>query len=236
VPAKELTETWKDFDAQDVARVDCASSMPDDLRDFIVSAEALVASHSAIFPDTLPWIRLSQAETDRTQDGMPWRGTGIEPMEYPAVCLMRKFPGSFNFFRKAGMKATHTARIRKLLKSSAGLVCVSTSDKGGSGLVAAGRLSMRLWLRLTLLGYGAQPLTISSLLMYNAKRGLLDLETRQLFGARFTDGERLFRREFKIPDAFEPVWLYRTGLSGALPASWMTLRRDIDRTLTTDGS
>jgi hypothetical protein len=92
---------------------------------------------------------------------------------------------------------------------------------------------MRLWLRLSQLGYGVQPLTISSVLMYNARRGMLDPETERIFGARYPAGERLFRREFGIPQSAQPVWLWRIGLSSPLPTSWQTPRRDVDLVLRT---
>ena len=118
-------------------------------------------------------------------------------------------------------------RLRKLLRSSAGLLCVSTQQAGFGALIAAGRLSMRLWLRLTQLSYGVQPLTISSLLMYNARNGLLDAETGRLFGPRYAQAERLFQREFGMDDDFAPVWLFRTGISTPLPETWITPRRDV---------
>ena len=231
VPEKDLLEIARKFDESNVASVDLASSFAKDLVDFIVSAESLVAEHSSIFLDTLPWIRLSQKEVARTRDGMPWRGTGIGIPEYPAVCLMRLFPRSFQLFRMAGMRAAQATKIRRLLKSSAGLLCLSTPEEGSRALISVGRLSMRLWLRLTQLGYGVQPLTIPSLLMYNAKNGLLDAETQRRFGARYPEGERIFRREFGIPASHQPVWLWRIGLSSPLPNSWQTPRRDVSALL-----
>jgi hypothetical protein len=113
VPEKELTEIWREFDENNVARVDFASPISSELLDFIVAAEALVATHSSIFPDTLPWIRLTQKEVARSRDGMPWRGTGIGPLEYPAVCLMRWLPQSFHVFRRAGMVAAELSRFQE---------------------------------------------------------------------------------------------------------------------------
>ena len=232
IPTKEIVEIWNAFDRKDMTTVGWASSIAGDLLDFIVSAESLVGTHSSIFTDTLPWIRFGREEIVRTRDGMPWRGTGVGALEYPALYLMRLFPRSFQLFKRTGMGAMQAARVRKLLHSSAGLLCLSTSEDGSAGLVSIGRLSMRLWLRLSQSGYGVQPLTISSLLMYNAKRGMLDPETERLFGARYPEGERFFRREFEIPADAEPVWLWRIGISDPLPASWQTLRRNAESLLT----
>lgn len=228
LPTKDLVAIWNEFDRKDITRVDSCSSISGDLLRFIVSAESLVGSHSSIFTDTLPWIRMSQKEIARTHDGMPWRGTGVGVLEYPALYLMHLFPQTFQILRRTGMRAIQAARVKKLVQSSAGLVCLSTSGEGSQSLVAIGRLSMRLWLRLSQLGYGVQPLTISSLLMYNAKRGLLDPETERLFGARYPEGEVFFRREFGIPEGAEPVWLWRIGISDPLPVSWLTRRRDVE--------
>ena len=231
IPTKEVAEVWDTFDEKTAARVDCTASLPHDLMDFMLDAESLVGTHSSIFPDTLPWIRFTQQELARTQDGLPWRGTGISTGEFPALYLMRSFPRTFQLFRKAGMGAIQRARIKRLLQSSAGLLCLSTAGDGVPALLTVGRLAMRLWLRLTQMGYGVQPLTISSLLMYNAKRGMLDPETQRLFGARYAAGEVLLRRDCAIPAHAEPVWLWRIGISDPLPASWLTPRRDVESTL-----
>jgi hypothetical protein len=231
IPTKDLVEIWGEFDRKDVARFDCAGSISRDLLNFIVSAESLAGRHSSILPDTLPWIRFSRKEVARTQDGMPWRGTGVGLLEYPVLYLMRLLPQTFQLFRRTGMGAMQAARVKRLLQSSAGLLCLSTSETGPQALVSIGRLSMRLWLRLSQLGYGVQPLAISSLLMYNARHGMLDPETGQLFGGRYPEGERLFRREFGIPEGAEPVWLLRIGISDPLPPSWQTPRRDVTSVL-----
>lgn len=231
IPAKEISEIWNEFDKKDVTTVNCSGSISGDLLDFIVSAESLIATHSSIFMDTLPWIRLSQKEVARTQDGMPWRGTGVSSMEYPALCLMRLFPQAFYLLSRTGMRSIQAARAKSLLLSSAGLLCISTSEEAPQALVSVGRLAMRVWLRLSQLGYGVQPLTIPSLLMYNAKRGMLDAETERLFGARYAEGERLLRGELAIPADHQPVWLWRIGISDPLPASWQTRRRDVESVL-----
>jgi hypothetical protein len=231
MPTREVAEVCDAFDDKAITRADCSSILSRDLLDFILSAESLVGKHSLIFPDTLPWIRFTRRELARTQDGLPWRGTGISIAEFPALYLMRSFPRTFQLFRKTGMDAIQKARIKRLLQSSSGLVCFSTFGDGLPALLSVGRLAMRLWLRLNQAGYGVQPLTISSLLMYNAKRGMLDPETQRLFGARYPAGEVLLKRDCAIPQGAEPVWLWRTGISDPLPVSWMTPRRDVESIL-----
>lgn len=231
LPVEDLNAISQAFEERDVVRADFIDSIPADLFDYLVAAESLVARHPSIFPDTLPWIRLSERETARTQDGMPWRGTGVNVLQYPVLPLLRTFPRLFPVISRSGMQQVQRGTIKRLLNSSAGLLCVSAREPGSNALLSAGRLAMRLWLRLTQLGYGVQPLTISSLSVYNAKIGVLDPASRQLFGARYAEGERIMHRAFGIPENQVPVWMLRTGLSSPLPASWLTPRKGLETIL-----
>ena len=231
LPVEELNTVSQAFEDHDVVRADFVDSIPADLFDYLVAAESLVARHPSIFPDTLPWIRLSDREIARTLDGMPWRGTGVNVLQYPVLPLLRTFPRLFPVIGRSGMQRVQRGTIKRLLNSSAGLFCVSTAEPGTQALLTGGRLAMRLWLRLTQLGYGVQPLTISSLSVYNAKIGVLDPASVQLFGARYAEGEQIMRRAFGLPDNHVPMWMLRSGLSSPLPASWLTLRKGLETIL-----
>lgn len=231
MPGEDLRQVWDKFGQRDVAQVHYVEAIPGDVIDYIISAENLVAIHPAIFPDTLQWVRFSEGEIERTEDGMPWRGAGIDFFQYPILRLVRAVPAAFPLVSRAGMKQIYAMRVKQLLQSSAGLFCVSVREQGPSVLVDAGRLAMRLWLRLTQLGYGVQPLTISSLSIYNAEIGVLDEDSRRLFGARYAEGERILRRAFAIPDDSMPVWMFRTGRSSPLPAAWLTRRKGLETAL-----
>ncbi|HZU22434.1 MAG TPA: hypothetical protein VE998_06340 [Terriglobales bacterium] len=231
LPVGELAQIWADFDRRESIGVHFAESLAPDLFNFLVAAESLVTRHPAIFPDTLPWIRMTERELACTQDGMPWRGTGVRPFEYPVLRLVRAMPALFPLFSRAGMARSYKARLRKLLRSSAGLFCVSARGDAADTLTEAGRLSMRLWLRLAQLGYGVHPLTLSSLCLYNFKAGVLDAESVRLFGAGYAKGEGVLRKAFSIPDKNVLVWMFRTGISSALPPGWITPRKMLENML-----
>jgi hypothetical protein len=232
MPGEELTEVWEGFGQKDSAHVHFVESIPGDLRDYIIAAENLVAIHPTIFPDTLQWIRFSEGEIARTKDGMPWRGAGIDVFQYPALQFVRAFPAAFRLVSRAGMRQVYSRRVKQLLRSSAGLFCVSiVREQNPLALVGAGQLAIRLWLRLTQLSYGVQPLTISSLSIYNKNIGVLDEDSRRLFAVRYEEGERILRRAFGIPRDSMPVWMFRTGRSSALPTNWLTRRKGLETAL-----
>ena len=231
MPGKELTTVWEQFEHRDSVPVHFVDSIAPDLFEYVTAAENLVSRHPTIFRDTAPWIRFSESEVMRTNDGMPWRGAGISPFEYPVLRFVRAFPDIFRVVSLSGMRVVYSRKVQQLLRSSAGLFCVSVRDQGPFALVRVGQLAMRLWLRLTQLGYGVQPLTISSLSLYNATIGVLDENSRKLFGARYARGEGIVRKAFSIPADSTPVWMFRTGRSSALPASWFTRRKGLESSL-----
>jgi hypothetical protein len=231
MPGEDLNEVWNRSDGRNEVSIHCIESLAPDLFEYVVAAESLVTRHPRIFTDTLPWIRLSEEELRQTEDGMPWRGVGVNVFQYPFIRFVRAVPNAFPWLSRAGMGSAYAARVKQLLRSSAGLFCVCARDRASFSLIEAGRLAMRLWLRLTQLGYGVQPLTLSSLLLYNAKIGVLDADSVRLFGRQYKEGESILRRAFSIPDDSLPVWLFRTGRSSPLPAAWFTRRKALDRVL-----
>ena len=231
MPGKDLTRVWEGFEQRDSVHVHFVDSIPPDLFGYIAAAENLVSRHPTIFPNTVQWIRFSESEVTRTNDGMPWRGAGIRGFEYPALRFVRAFPAAFPVLSQSGMKLVYSRRVKRLLRSSAGLFCVSARDQSPFALVGVGRLAMRLWLRLTQLGYGVQPLTISSLSLYNSIIGVLDENSERLFGTCYARGEGIMRNAFSIPADSVPVWMFRTGRSTPLPASWFTRRKGLESSL-----
>ena len=228
LPVREITEISEAFQPNGLAQVHCQSSISPELLDYILAAESLVTRHPSIFLQTLEWIRLSRREIERTLDGMPWRGTGVRTIDYPALQFIRHFPGTFPLLARTAMTKVHLGTMKRLIESSAGLLCFSIPHQQPLALIEAGKLAMRVWLRLTQLGYGVQPLTLSSLSVFNAKIGVLDRDSIRLFGARYAEGEKLLRRSFGISSFNTPAWMLRTGISTPLPASWLTPRKNLD--------
>ena len=112
--------------------------------------------------------------------------------------LMLKFPKILSLVRPE-MKKQHRSRTLKQLNSAAGLVCVSTKKTTIQleGAVQAGRLMMRVWLRLTQLGFGVQPISLATLPILFQQENLMDHFFIQKLNF-FKDGEQILKNAFKI--------------------------------------
>jgi hypothetical protein len=193
-----------------------------ELIDYIVESEQLLVDHPHILPATMKWTRFSQKSAQATKDGMSWRNLGAKIWEIPTMPLIRDYRSVFMILRHM-MAPQHRARVKQQLKSSAGVVSVSSSVKGNEGFVAAGRLMMNAWLSLTKNGYSVQPLTLASMTALCSVEGIMPLpEKWQNF---HRGGLNILRKHLSIPSESTPVWMIRTGLSTPLPENFKTLRK-----------
>lgn len=206
------------------------SPIPRELFGFIQSAESFVMVDTPAMMDALKWVRFDEKSKLITRDGMPAQGLGMKAHEVAALRMIQRFPGILPVMRRLGMATQAKAAIAKSLQSSAGLVCITAPVSQGiepASFVNVGRLALRSWLHLTLSGYGVQPLTLSSLYVHCANAGLMDGFLAPEWIDLYRSGEPAIREAFSLPPTQTPVWMFRTGLSSALPESWRTLRLEL---------
>ena len=209
------------------ARLHVVSNIHSDLQNYIVDAEQNLMDHSDILPAVMKWTRFTMSEARRTGDGISWRNMLAKVWELPVMYLVPKFPAFLNLVRPQMVKQ-HRARTLQQLNSSAGLICISSKKTSThfEGAVQAGRLMMRVWLRLTQLGYGVQPVSLATLPIFYQRENLMD----SFFSKQadfFKQGETTLRNSFAIAEENFPIWMIRTGISTPLPAEMRTFRKPL---------
>jgi hypothetical protein len=193
-----------------------------ELINYIIESEQLLSDHPNILPTTMKWTRFSDKSVQETKDGMSWRNLGAKIWEIPTMPLMRDYRAAFMIFRHM-LALQHRARVTQQLKSSAGIVSVSTSIKANVGYVDAGRLMMNAWLSLTKNGYNAQPLTLASLTAHCSVEGIMPLPEK--WRSFHREGQNILRKHLSISPESVPIWMLRTGISTPLPEKCKTLRK-----------
>jgi len=196
--------------------------------DVACQTETCVWTDEKAQQDLMRWIRFSDKEVQSTRDGMPWRTLGISYPESRILKLCRSF-ATQQLMNKAGFLAQSRKVTRKQILSSAGILAWVTHHPSAAALYAVGRLSFRAWLRLVKMGYAAQPMTLTSLSLYDMATGALDPKE---------PAESLLKQSLPaIQEAFSmgpnqlPVWMLRTGLSEGLPPETRCLRLPVESIL-----
>lgn len=211
------------------AQMHFVSKVETDLQDYIIDAEQNLIDHTDILPEVMKWTRFTMSKARKTGDGISWRNMLAKVWELPVMYLMLKFPKLLNAVRPE-MVRQHRARTMKQLNSAAGLVCVSTKKTAIplEGAVQAGRLMMRVWLRLTQLGFGVQPISLATLPILFHHENVMDSFFSQKLNF-FKKGEQLLKKTFHVPPENFPTWMIRTGISTPLPKELRTFRRPVEQ-------
>ena len=179
----------------------------------IAKTELLAVELPGSFLRTLAWIRFTRSEVESTSDGMPWWTLGVSMPESWALRTLRAFPSLFGVARalalRRGLRGT---LIRNLMATPAlfGLAAVSSEP---DAFVHAGRLALRAWLRLTLQGWTAQPLSASSVSVSALDAGLIDPGVLPEGGQRieFEITRKLLSSYLGLRPDEKLLWLLRTG-------------------------
>jgi hypothetical protein len=201
----------------------CLETLPPELFQFIVKSEEIMGTHPKILPAVLEWLRYSVKDARKRGDGLSWRNLGVKFFELPILPLVRQFPSVMKIL-KFTLPQQQRARATAQIKSAAGVVCVTLPRRQLDDLCQVGRLMMEIWLELTSHGYGVQPLTLASMLIYANEKKLLNSDfDKSIFGPALD----VMQKNFSIPEDEVPVWMIRTGISGPLPANATTFRLPI---------
>lgn len=223
----QFESTLKIMDQFSPAQFHLLETRDAEFTNYICESEEVMGRHAEILPAVLKWVRFSFAEAKRVGDGLTWRNLGVKLWEVPMLPLIKNFPKIMRL-AKLTMPAQQNSRARAQLESSAGVVCITLPRSALADLLPAGRLMMQVWLELTKCGYGVQPLTLASTLVYANKMNLLDASFDHKFYER---GEEILRRKFGFSDDQFPVWMIRTGKSTPLPIELGTFRLPSSRIL-----
>lgn len=203
-----------------------------ELLHYLASAETYVWKQPAAHRDLMRWIRFDRRQAKALRDGLPWPSLAINYFQSRVLRLCRSFRVQKLLNRPAFLH--HIRRMtKKQIRSSAGLGCLTVRSMDPKALVEAGRLGFRVWLWLNRSGYGFHPMTIASLSIYNYRAGTLQEGASNEFVRLFASGHGVLRRAFGFSSTEVPVWMFRTGLSPAVPDAARTPRRRLDEILTT---
>jgi hypothetical protein len=204
---------------------------PPDLLDYLLDGDGYVWRHDVPYREIMAWFRFSQREIDATRDGAPWRSLGFDVPELPGLGLARS-RWVQRLLDQGGFSRLWRHRLSAQLASSAGLFCVTAPSTSPRDLVRAGRLALRAWLRLNRAGHGVQPFVVQSLFAHAFAEGRPAPGTLPDFIDLFRRGPSLLARAFGLDAGEQALWLFRTGLSPALPAKLRTRRLPVEKLLT----
>lgn len=204
-------------DGVGAARVRVASAPDDAAIAYARAAESSLLADPVAFAAVMAWVRFSRREALARRDGMPLANLGIRFFEVPMLRLLRSAPWLVRPLAACGMKAMQERTIERRLTGT-----------GHATVVDAGRAAMRAWLRLTTAGFGVQPLSLSSLYAFLASAtGLIEPDAAPFF----RNGGEILRRTFGMDAGERPIWMFRAGVSPAMPESMRTLRRPVGEVL-----
>lgn len=167
-----------------------------------------------------------------TLDGMPATGLGIDFFQIQMLKLCKAFSIQ-RLFNLCGFIFFTRMHLKRLVKSSAALVCISVKGSRANDLLEAGRMGMNAWLYLTSRGYAVQPLSIPAMFSFAWRNSHLPKELVENEVNLFSSGHDLLKKSFGCAEEYTPVWLFRTGRGKPFPTSARTMRIKVEDAIIT---
>jgi len=180
----------------------------------ILHADSIVFSHRDAQQDLMRWLRLSDDEIAAHRDGMPWTTLGIKPHELLFLRACRRWWVQSLSNKIGGLKIARQV-LKKQILSSARLIGLGVKTSAPNSIVEAGRIALRIWVRLNADGFGVQSLSALPLFTFAASTGSLP-ELNPGYAELFESAVPTFRRVMGWSDQITPLWLFRTGITTPL--------------------
>lgn len=230
VPASVRSAIEGDAAGDPGCHVRFVEGCPPALRDYLLRGDGYVWHHDRVYRDIMRWFRFTQREIDETRDGAPWRSLGLDIPELPGLGFARSRLVQ-TLLDRGGLSRIWRYRLQTQLDSSAGLFCVTAPSGSPIDFVRAGRLGLFAWLRLNGAGFGVQPYIVQSLFAHAFAEGDPAPGTLPEFVELFRGGPATIARAFGLAANERPLWLFRVGLSPAMPALLRTKRLPVEKVL-----
>lgn len=180
------------------------------LMDFICTSEQYVFANSSALHDLLHWIRFGKAETEKTNDGMPWRTLGLKPTEAFVLRMLKRFPVLRKFFTPM-FKVVIANQTRQKVGSAGGIVLLSVKSATPVAVFEAGRVAIRHWLQLEQLGLAVQPISAASLCVFDVASGAAPASMPVAYKTHYRNGLGTLMDAFCLDAGETPIWMYRFG-------------------------
>jgi sulfur-carrier protein adenylyltransferase/sulfurtransferase len=182
---------------------------------WVCEAETYFWHNKAFHSDYTRWIRLTRREIFATRDGLPWWSLGVPFLISRLLIPLKDFKVQ-QLGNRLGFLGIARNVLRKQIRSSAALCCITVPSPTPEALVKAGELSMRAWLYINQYGFGFHPLSLVSFFPYYLRIGVADQVSPGLteMAAR---GEAALRDCFGYAEDELPLWFFRAGLTAGFP-------------------
>ena len=201
-----------------------------ELLSYLFHGDGYVWRHETVYRDLMLWVRFSRREIEATRDGAPWRCLGYDIPELPGLSIARS-PLVQRLIAGGGLSVLPRLRLKSQLASAAGLYAVTAPSTSPLDLVSVGRRAFLIWLRLNRAGYGVQPISVQSVFAHSFAEGQPPPDTLPELIEVFRRGPEILARAFGAAAGEQVIWLFRTGISPAPPATLRTLRLPVERLL-----
>lgn len=198
----------------------------EELIEFLSYSETFLFHAQNLIEDVGKWIWIFRGTSEKRKDGMHWSQVNMKFFEVPLLLLLRLFPKLISDAYFKGLGKVLRMNASKIIRTSAGLVIIwSTQPDNKINLVRTGEIGNEIWINLNNLGFGVQPLTAISLTAsyFLATNNERVVDPRML--TKLKEGQNLLRKICGKSDSEWPLWILRSGVAEALPASKRSLRR-----------
>ncbi|MGK5094295.1 hypothetical protein WDW89_20050 [Deltaproteobacteria bacterium TL4] len=205
---------------------------PEDYMQLLRNANQIIMQWSELRNDFNKWTRFTDKQIEQTRDGMNWRSflRGTENWIYYLrsriwwlAVLLDWFPAWL--MRLETLLFDDSGELSpSSYEDGAGIGCITTKSDKAEDLVEAGRLALRIWLRLNLKGYGFQPICNLASPIYSQRIGKPYMPGHLI--PLVNGGYETLQKMFIFPDNEVPFFYFRTGISpGKYPDNTVSLRR-----------
>lgn len=206
-------------------------SIPDDLHSYILSCDPLMWKNQKVATDFLKWVRLSEEQTQRTTNGMPWQTLGMSKADVLPFYFLKRWPILIKILWPVGLGMKIARNAAQLLPKSTSIYGIAVKDNQPESLLEAGQMAYRLWLILTSENVAVQPLSLSSLTGFDILNGVAPHLSNPGTLEKYKNGLKLLRKHFQFNPGWHPVWMFRVGKVDNKSVMMKTPREDVNEKL-----
>ncbi len=220
-----FTKIAKDLSDLPLVKLHIQNQYSEDFINFFTACEQSTWAHGKAIVDLLDWVRFTEAESIACGDGMYWKELGVKIYDLPPFWLIKKFPGLLPLMFPIGIKQKIASMGVQAIKSSAGIMCFSSTEVSLQAAFQTGRAAMRSALYLATERYAVQPLSSVSLNIFDQVSGHLPADFKEPYRTILQDGRAVMAKTFGLAPNEVPIWAFRVGLCPHLENIPKSLRR-----------
>ena len=187
-------------------------SLTKKFKKYLTQSESYMWLQVCALKDFISEIRFFSHLSSQQQRGISSYELGISIVDQALLFLLKPAPLVLSFIRRVPILNFPMLQNSSRVLKNSNFCLFRTKELNPLSLIAVGEVAMQTWLEIESQGFKAQPMSLATIPIIDAKAGMLPDDTKEQFKKLYSEsGIQVLNEQFSLRTDLKIVWMFRFG-------------------------